>query len=257
MEYKYLTTSLEGFVQQLACNILPHGYWFYVRGSVPDNKDPLSIDAKLLDRYQIAISRQQRSRRKLQGLANLHYLRLGRLWFIFATHGKHLFFDHELNNIRDARKVPILVGGYSLGVKQGGVLRKTSRDEQPVADGKMRARVQIARKEFRDLCGDFLEKACHRSAESLAAELFRFPYEPYAPVRRQQLNLLRLINKKRQHAGFEKLSPSVLRYKRRIVSPFEPADSRDQGEGDTVMAGLGLRALGASQSITSDLRSGI
>ncbi len=27
MEYRYLTTSLEGFVQQLACNILPHGYW--------------------------------------------------------------------------------------------------------------------------------------------------------------------------------------------------------------------------------------
>ncbi len=51
MEYRYLTTSLEGFVQQLACNILPHGYWFYVRGSIPDGKDPLSIDAKLLDRY--------------------------------------------------------------------------------------------------------------------------------------------------------------------------------------------------------------
>ncbi len=127
MEYRYLTTSLEGFVQQLACNILPHGYWFYVRGSIPDGKDPLSIDAKLLDRYGIAISRQQRSRRKLQGLANLHYLRLGRLWFIFATHGKHPFFEQEQNNIRDARKVPVLVGGYSLSVKQGGFLRKTSK----------------------------------------------------------------------------------------------------------------------------------
>lgn len=221
MEYRYLTTSLEGFVQQLACNVLPHGYWFYIRGIVPDEKDPSVIDEKLLSRYRINISRQQRARRKLQGLANLHYLRLGRLWFIFATHGKHEFFEHEERNIRDARRIPVTVGGYSLSVKQGGFLRKTSMDPEPVRDGKMRTRVQIARPEFRDLCGYFLERACHRSVETLSAELFRLPYEPYAPIRRQQLNLLRLINKKRQQAGFEKIPTTVLRYKRRIVSPFE------------------------------------
>lgn len=220
MEYRYLTTSLEGFVQQVACNILPHGYWFYVRGVVPDEKDPETIDRKLLDRYRIDVSRQQRARRKLQGLANLHYLRLGRLWFIFATHGKHEFFEHEEKNIRDVRKIPIVVGGYSLSAKQGGFLKKISADEPPVRDGKMRARVQVAREEFRDLCGYFLERACHRSVDSLSAELFRIPYEPYAPIRRQQLNLLRLINKKRQQAAFEKIPTTVLRYKRRIVSPF-------------------------------------
>ena len=62
MQYRYLTTSLTGCVQQLACNILPHGYWFYCMGRVPDKKDPFAIDAKLLGKYGIEISRQQRLR---------------------------------------------------------------------------------------------------------------------------------------------------------------------------------------------------
>ena len=95
MQYRYLTSSLTGCVQQLACNILPHGYWFYCMGRVPDKKDPLAIYAKLLGKYGIEISSQH-------------------------------------------------------------------------------------------------------------------------------LELLRVINQERQAAGYEKVSPSVLRYKRRIVSPYEP-----------------------------------
>ena len=57
MQYRYLTTNLTGCVQQLACNILPHGYWFYCMGRVPDKKDPFAIDAKLLGKYGIEISR--------------------------------------------------------------------------------------------------------------------------------------------------------------------------------------------------------
>ena len=63
-EYKYEAGSLVGFVQQLASNILPHGYWFYCMGVVPDDKCLDRVDRKLLSKYQIAISRQQRARRK-------------------------------------------------------------------------------------------------------------------------------------------------------------------------------------------------
>ena len=229
MNYRCVTTSLVGFVQQLACNVLPHGYWFYVMGSVPDAKSPTALDAKLIEKYGIAISRQQRARRKLVGTANLHYLRLGRVWIILATHGHHRFFEDELQNIRDARKVPIQIGDYSLSVKQGGFLKKASLDSEPVPDGRMRTRIQISRERYRELCGYFLERACHRSTESLSKELFCIPFEPYAPVRRQQLNLLRLINQKRQQAGFEKIPPTVLRYKRHIVSPFEPFATETSG----------------------------
>ncbi len=221
MQYRYLTTSLIGCVQQLACNILPHGYWLYVTGVVPDSKDPFAVDAKLLDRYGIAISRQQRARRKLQGSANLHYMRLGRNWIILATHGLHPFHIEEANNIRDARKIPIKIGGYSLSAKKGGYLKKEAGEDEPTVDGKMRCRVQIQREEFQNLCGYFVERACHRSAESLSKELYCLPFEPYAPIRRQQLVLLRQINMRRQQAGFEKIPPTVLRYKRAIVKPFE------------------------------------
>jgi hypothetical protein len=217
MKYRYLTTSLTGFVQQLACNVLPHGYWFYVMGVVPDEKDPEAIDRKLIAKYDVAIIRQQRARKKLAGGSNLHYLRLGRVWILLATHGKHRFFEEEQSSIRDARNTPIRIGDYSISVKQGGFLKKAPDAELPMADGKMRVRVQIAREPFQYYRAYFLERACHRSAESLSKELYCLPFEPYAPIRRQLLTLLRLVNEKRQAAGFSKIAPTVLRYKREIV----------------------------------------
>lgn len=221
MEYRCEATSLIGLVQQLAANILPHGYWFYVRGFVREGKDPRMVDAKLLAKYAIGISRQQRARRKLAGQANLHYLRLERDWILLATKGEHRFFAEESNNIRDARQAPIQIGGYSLRVARGNFLRKESGDELPTADFRHRVRVQISRDRYRDLLAWFLDRANQPSAEKLAAELFTLPYEPYAPIRRQLLNLLRLVNERRQQAGYEKLDPNILRYKREIVKPFE------------------------------------
>jgi len=75
MSYRWEVQSREGMVQQLATNILPHGYWFYVTGVVPWHKNPVQVDQKLLWKYGAALSRQQRVRRKARGLANVHYLR--------------------------------------------------------------------------------------------------------------------------------------------------------------------------------------
>ena len=220
MEYRCVVTSLEGFVQQLGSNILPHGYWFYVTGRVPAEKDPEAVDRKLIEKYGIAIFRQQRARRKLAGYANLHYLRFDRTWVILATHGLHTFFKEEASSIRDVRRVPIQVGGYSLSVKQGHFLKKEREEDEALPDGRMRVRVQIGRERYRDLRGYLLSIACHRSQDTLARELRSVPFEPYAPIRRQLLNLLRLINAKRQAAGYARVQPAVLRYKRRITHPF-------------------------------------
>ncbi|MDZ4849963.1 MAG: hypothetical protein SGI77_11815 [Pirellulaceae bacterium] len=136
-------------------------------------------------------------------------MRLGRVWILCATHGKHRFFDEEGNAIRDVRKAPIHIGDYTLAVKQGGFLKKEPEADAPVADGKMRVRVQIAREKFQEYRGYFVEQACHRSSERLSKELYCLPFEPYAPVRRQLLTLLRLINERRQAAAFTKLPPTV------------------------------------------------
>lgn len=219
VEYRCVAASVEGFVQQLASNILPHGYWFYVTGHVPDGKSPEAVDQKLVERYGLAISRQQRARRKVAGSANLHYLRLDRFWVLLATHGKHYFFEAEATNIRDARRIPIQIGGYSLSVKRGHFLKKEGAGK-PIPDGRMRVRVQIGRERYREIRAHFISIACHRSLENLTGELRAIRFEPYAPIRRQLLNLVRLINDKRQLAGYAKISARVLRFRRRIVKPF-------------------------------------
>jgi len=71
MEYRYLTHSVGGFIQQLAVCYIQRGYWFYVTGNIPAGKDPAQIDLKLLDQYGIGLSKYQRCRRKKYGQANL------------------------------------------------------------------------------------------------------------------------------------------------------------------------------------------
>src|SRR5436190_6860625 len=119
MHYRWVAASPSGFVQQLAVHYLAHGYWFYVQGLVPEGKEPSIIDAKLTQKYGIGSSRSSRARRKAVGIANVHYLRYERFFVLLATHGHHPFYDHEEDNIRDARKVPVKFMGYSISVKKG------------------------------------------------------------------------------------------------------------------------------------------
>ena len=67
MEYRCEVPSLTGLIQLLACNYLPHGYWFYVTGHVPPGKNPHDLDDKLLKKYGISRSRSSRARRKAKG----------------------------------------------------------------------------------------------------------------------------------------------------------------------------------------------
>jgi hypothetical protein len=224
MEYRCEVTSVAGFVQQLVSCYLPHGYWFYVSGIVPTSKEPRGVDEKLLVKYGISVSRQSRARRKLAGMANVHYIRYRRRFLLLATHGHHLFFVDEEKNIRDARRIPIKFAGYSISVAKGGFKGKSSTGGVLVPDDKWRVRVQIEREWYLGLKAYLLDVAPHRSADYLAAELYNLPFEPYAPVRRQLLNLIRHINHRRESAHLEPIEYSVLRYRRRIVRPFEPSE---------------------------------
>lgn len=228
MRYRYETQSVVGFVQQLASNILARGYYFYVTGVVPEEKDPAKIDAKLLAKYRIDVSPQTRARRKQAGQANLHYLRFERFFILIATHGTHPFFIEEASRIKDARHQSIRFAGYSLAVKQGGFLRKTEADDLPRPDQKLRVRVQIAREQYTDMKAYFIDIARHRTAETLSRELYCVPYEPYAPIRKQLLNILRLVNDERSQVGLEKLPTTVLRYRRNIQKVYLQEEERSE-----------------------------
>jgi hypothetical protein len=233
MEYRYEAASVAGFVQQLICCYLPHGYWFYVSGVVPPDKDPKVVDEKLLAKYGIGVSRQSRARRKLAGMANVHYIRYQRRFLLLATHGHHLFFAEEANSIRDARRVPIKFAGYSISVAKGGFKGKRQTGGVLVRDDKWRVRVQIEKEWYLGLKAYLLDIAPYRSAAWLAAELFNLPFEPYAPVRQQLLNLVRHINQRRSATRLDPVEYGVLRYRRRIVKPF---DSLDLQVGESLKA---------------------
>lgn len=201
--YQCEATSPEAFVQQLAVSYLANGYWFYVTGHIPDAKDPRSVDQKLVARYDIGLSKWARARRKRAGLANLQYLRCGRFFVLLATHGDHRFFAAEAASIRDARRTPIRFQGYSISYRNG------------------HPHVRIDSVEYKGLMAYFQEIAVHRSAENLAAELRRIRFEPYAPVRRQLLTVLRAVNRRRSAAGFTPMPHTCLRLSRRVCRPFE------------------------------------
>jgi len=203
MQYRCETTSVEGFVQQVAVQYLRHGYWFYVAGCVPAGKDPRAVDRKLIAKYCIVASSKERTRRKRAGLANLHYIRHDRFFLLLATHGRHLFFDEEAEQIRDARRQSITFAGYAMSHRNG------------------HACVRIERAEYLQLKAWFSELACRRSAEALAAEFRTIPFVPYAPVRQQLLAVWRAMNRARRCGGFDQIAIESVPWKRRIVKPYK------------------------------------
>lgn len=215
LAYRCIATSPEGLVQQVAVSYLRHGYWFYVSGRIKPGKDPAALDRKLIEKYQIAISERERTARKRRGLANMQYIRYQNWFLLLTTEGHHPFKQEERNQLRDCRRVPIKFEGYSISYRRSGVTPKGG------ASPKWHARVAIDPRTYRELKELFLDRACHRSAENLAAEFGRLPYARYAPVRRQLLNLLRAVNSARARTGYEPLPYSVLKLRRAIVRPFD------------------------------------
>ena len=233
MQYRAETTSLVGFVQQIACCYLRHGYWWYVTGYIPDRKDPELVDRKLITKYEIDVSESTRSRRKRLGRANLQYIRHDRLFVLLATKGEHRFFEEEQKSVRDFRRIPLSYCGYAISYRAGGRTQKGCRDP------KWHAHVAMERQQYLALRDHFVELAGRRSADDIATMFQRLPFEPYAPVRRQQLNILRVVNRRRKQSGREVIPASVLRLKRRVVKPFERTDRRldNQSVSDPVDAG--------------------
>ena len=215
MRYRSEATSIAGFVQQIACCYLRHGYWWYVTGRIPDGKDRQSVDRKLIEKYGIAVSESTRARRKRAGQANLQYLRHRDFFVILATRGNHRFFEEEAACIRDIRRSPLKFGGYSISYRPGG--RKRNGEPDP----RRHAHVEIERQRYLDIRAHLLELAVHRSADNLALAFYQLPFEPYAPVRRQFLKLLRAVNEARRQAGFRPVPSEVLPLRRRVVRPFQ------------------------------------
>lgn len=201
MGNRFVATSIEGFIQQVAVSYLRNGYWFFVAGSIPADKPPEAIDAKLTRQYQAGVSKHVRYRRKRRGENSVHYIRCGRFFLLMSTAGKGSFFIFERGQIRDARREPIRAFGYSVGVRRG------------------RVSVRIDASEFAALRLQFLALALADRAV-VERRFWDIGFVPYRPVRRQVLSLWRAVNRKRKEASLPQLDKLCVRWRRDIVLPF-------------------------------------
>lgn len=204
--YRWETISVEGFVQQLAVGYVARGYRFYVACRIPSGKDPAEVDAKLIARYGLDVSKWVRCRRRREGEASVQYLRYGRFFVLIATHGRHPFFERE-QGWRDIREHPLHLGEYSVGCRKG-------------RDGRFHASVRISKAALARLQGRLDRIALHRDAGRLGLFWRRLRFEPYAPVRRQLLGLFWRMNGRRKAAGLEPVGVGALRLRRRPLAPF-------------------------------------
>lgn len=221
--YPYEFTNIHAFTQRVALDMVRYGFLFYVTGRVPEGRDPVEVDTKILSRYDIAVSKYTRARRKAKGRANIHYARHQDFFVMLAsTGGEHEWFLEEEwkderamrtkgRKIRYVPRQPIVHGGYSIGYKECS------------GTGKGHVSVRIHPDDYRAIKSYFLDLATHRSVESLSREFARFPFEPYALVRNQRWNILRAVNSKRERAGLEPLPADgrTLRKKRRVFRYLE------------------------------------
>jgi hypothetical protein len=204
--YHAQATSAAGFLQVLTANYLPAGCVFYTKGLLKPHMDATAIDAKMIARYEIAISKHARCWRKKHGQAAVHLLRYRLFYLLLASAGRHGFYEHEVN-IKDARSAPIHFGHYYVTFTGGHSCVRLS----PETKQKLREH--------------FLGLACTRSAAALAREFHALPYLPYLPVIWQELKILRAVNAKRQGAGMGLVDDKCIRRRRPIVRPFDWADA--------------------------------
>lgn len=187
--YQYEATSGDGFIQQVI-RYVNTGHYFYVTGRIPDKKDPKTVDEKLLARYEIAMPRWQRSRKKQAGIASVHYLRYERFFILLATHGHHRFFDeHADDQVQDCRRNGIKFDNYSI------------RYRYSQHTGKSHTLVRLDAETYKNLKAYLTDMATQRSKAELE-EIFRSVWvQPYRPVREQLLSILRDVNRKRKQRG--------------------------------------------------------
>ena len=237
MKHRYIAASVEGVVQLIAASYLRHGYYWYVTGQIPKHKTSTIVDEKLIDKYQINITDWERSRRKKAGIANAQYVRLDRWFVLMVTEGHHPLKQTtdqggEGNQLKDVRRYPIRIGGYSISYRRQGEGQKSGRiteGESAKPDVRYRAHVRIDEKTYSSLKARFESLAVHRNADTLLSEFQQLPFARYAPIRRQLLNLARLVNDRRKPHGYDPIPYTRIGLRRTPVKVYQDATT-DRGD---------------------------
>ena len=211
---------------QRAVVLAQKGYVYFLQGELRPGRDAGPTDRKLIEKSEAWATKDQRYVRKRGGRANAHYFRWDRIWVLMLTDGVHPMKERRakerLRDLRNKDHSPLLVGQYSL---------KLRRDSTPEgrAAGRFRASVRLNDRAYLALKSELLELSTRRSAETLAAKVFGLPHQPYAPVYRQILAIVKAMNARRKTAGYSPLPLSCVRFRRDLPRHFveEKGDGLD------------------------------
>lgn len=212
-------TSEAALVRQLAVHTFPHGYFYYVTGTIGVKKDPSNTDEHFIRKYKLADSwgEKQRFLRKRDGLANLRYYRFERTWILCWTDGDHWIWnskkeggeDGYFSDIRNKEEPLVFRGRYEMVLVYG-------------TNGKPHTRVGIPKRQLDALDAYFTSIATRRSQSQLEYQIRNLVYEPYRQVWSELRSILWRVNRKRKAAGLPMIPLNTVRTRKTKARVFDP-----------------------------------
>ena len=113
-----IAPNIDAFLAQVV-RLAGNGYYFYFRGELKPSKDPLKLDAKLIQEWQLDQPYWKREKRRRGEAPSIWYLRFERQFLLPATHGRteegqaHRFFTEYGSTLKDIRSAASIMRASS------------------------------------------------------------------------------------------------------------------------------------------------
>ncbi len=221
--YPCVAVSPKAFVDQLAYSYISYGHLFYVTGVVPDRLKPQELDVRMIKKFGLNITRDERARRRAAGEGSIHFIRHERFWVLISTAAPagNMFFEENTEpktghaQWKDVRKQAISFRGYAIRAPGGSV------------------RITVNRHEFSRVKGALVELAKYVPADRLKKILEReFLYEQYPGVQAQLYRLVGLVNHRLKRSRLGQIPFSEVKRRRRVACGPRVVCSSEEGRGD-------------------------
>lgn len=219
MKVDYLCKSWQFMLQQIVY-LTGKGYYYYFVGLIPEDKASKAkkIDKKIIDKYDIDLSKYQRNRRKQKKLANFYYLRWRNVFVVLHTDGDIMDdikekMDDEFFDIRVSQKgknrltIPI-----SNVVSFNVVMHSNKAQKRTVT-------VVYSNSTFKEFKEDLDEILKYRSLSKLKAYFDRLAYFPaWAGIIKQNKLLLEEVYKLAKKYGLNTKNKRLIKYPKEYPS---------------------------------------
>lgn len=214
--------SIDAFLSQLL-RLTGRGYYFCFYNELKEGKDPLKLDAKLIEQWQLDKPYWRREPRYRGKAPSVWYLRFERHYVLLSTKGRcvekgkegepHPFFIEYEKTLFDIRKYALYFCGYSI------------RYPKSRTTGKHHAFVRLDKPTYQRLHETLCKKAIserYRERSAIEAEFQNIPWQPYREVGVQIRRILNEVNRRRvRYKGFAPARVKCVRWRIRTVKVYD------------------------------------